>query len=150
MRPQQLKHELQNVISGKSGASYDPIIQTALGYLGASTSSGPMAQGKFENKEQEATQLIRFAEEYELRLWEVPEERFISSGAEQRVYIVGDDYVLKLNDAIYYASWQDYLRNLLLHNYFFSDTAYQQHCLHAHAGSSPGAEALPYVSSKPT
>ncbi len=84
-----------------------------------------MAQGKLTNKEQEATHLIRFAEEYGLRLWEIPEERFISSGAEQRVYIVGDDYVLKLNDAIYYASWQEYLHNLLLHNYFFNDTAYE-------------------------
>ena len=33
--------------------------------------------------------------------------------------------VLKLNDSIYYASWLDYLNNLLLNNYFFPDTAYQ-------------------------
>ncbi len=33
--------------------------------------------------------------------------------------------VLKLNDAIYYASWIDYLHNLLLNNLFFPDTAYQ-------------------------
>lgn len=32
--------------------------------------------------------------------------------------------VLKLNDSIYYSSWKDYLYNLLLHNYFFPDTAY--------------------------
>lgn len=32
--------------------------------------------------------------------------------------------VLKLNDAIYYNSWKDYFYNLLLHNYFFPDTAY--------------------------
>lgn len=28
--------------------------------------------------------------------------------------------VIKLNDAIYYNSWEDYL-----HNYFFPDTAYE-------------------------
>jgi hypothetical protein len=33
--------------------------------------------------------------------------------------------VLKLNDAIYYNSWRDYFINLLLHNFFFSDTAYE-------------------------
>ncbi len=33
--------------------------------------------------------------------------------------------VIKLNDAIYYASWEDYFFNLLLHNYFFADTAYR-------------------------
>ncbi len=32
---------------------------------------------------------------------------------------------MKLNDAIYYNSWKDYLYNLLLHNYFFADTAYE-------------------------
>jgi len=30
-----------------------------------------------------------------------------------------------LNDSIYYSSWKDYFYNLLLHNYFFPDTAYE-------------------------
>ena len=55
---------------------------------------------------------------------DIPEERFIASGAEQKVYITGEKTVTKLNDAIYYASWEDYFYNLLLHNYFFADTAY--------------------------
>jgi hypothetical protein len=33
--------------------------------------------------------------------------------------------VLKLNDAIYYSYWTDYFHNLLLHNFFFPDTAYE-------------------------
>jgi hypothetical protein len=33
--------------------------------------------------------------------------------------------VLKLNDAIYYGSWIDYFHNLLLHNFFIPDTAYE-------------------------
>lgn len=37
----------------------------------------------------------------------------------------GTDHVLKLNDAIYYKSWKDYFINLLLHNHFFPDTAYE-------------------------
>jgi putative ubiquitin-RnfH superfamily antitoxin RatB of RatAB toxin-antitoxin module len=40
------------------------------------------------------------------------------------VYIKNTRQVLKLNDAIYYASWIDYFNNLLLNNYFFPDTAY--------------------------
>jgi hypothetical protein len=50
--------------------------------------------------------------------------QFVSEGAEQRVYLVDSKYVIKLNDAIYYESWLDYFYNLLLHNYFFEDTAY--------------------------
>jgi hypothetical protein len=34
------------------------------------------------------------------------------------------NHVLKLNDAIYYTSWADYFCNLLFHNFFFTDTAY--------------------------
>ena len=32
--------------------------------------------------------------------------------------------MLKLNDTIFYNSWLDYFYNLLLHNFFFEDTAY--------------------------
>jgi hypothetical protein len=37
----------------------------------------------------------------------------ISEGAEQKVYLKDSEHVLKLNDAIYYNSWKDYLYNLL-------------------------------------
>ncbi|UUV21282.1 hypothetical protein NPX36_13280 [Paenimyroides aestuarii] len=51
--------------------------------------------------------------------------QYVSEGAEQKVYLKDSEYVLKLNDAIYYSSWRDYLFNLLLHNFFFADTAYE-------------------------
>jgi hypothetical protein len=60
-----------------------------------------------------------------LFLTSISEDDFISSGAEQKVYIKGKRHVIKLNDAVYYASWEDYFHNLLLHNYFFADTAYR-------------------------
>lgn len=41
------------------------------------------------------------------------------------MFLQNKTQVLKLNDSIYYASWLDYLNNLLLNNYFFPDTAYQ-------------------------
>ncbi len=34
-------------------------------------------------------------------------------------------HVIKLNDAIYYELWEDYFYNLLIHNFFFPDTAYE-------------------------
>ena len=34
-------------------------------------------------------------------------------------------HVIKLNDAIYYELWKDYFYNLLIHNFFFPDTAYE-------------------------
>ncbi|HEV7230926.1 MAG TPA: hypothetical protein VGO45_06345 [Bacteroidia bacterium] len=32
---------------------------------------------------------------------------------------------MKLNDSIFYSSWEDYFHSLLLHNFFFPDTAYE-------------------------
>lgn len=51
--------------------------------------------------------------------------QYASEGAEQRVYLKDSNHVLKLNDAIYYTSWADYFYNLLFHNFFFTDTAYE-------------------------
>ncbi len=34
-------------------------------------------------------------------------------------------FVLKLNSGVFYSSWEDYLNNLLIHNYFFPHLAYK-------------------------
>lgn len=51
--------------------------------------------------------------------------QYVSEGAEQKIYLRDSETVLKLNDTIYYETWLDYFQNLLLHNYFFEDTAYR-------------------------
>lgn len=120
-----VKYELQTIISGKSGNSYGALIQTIAHYLGTSQRTGPMAEKKHQNKAEETEKLITFATENNLFYNDIEEENYISEGAEQKVYIKNEQFVLKLNDAIYYASWEDYFHNLMLHNYFFADTAYQ-------------------------
>ncbi len=122
---QKVKYELQNIISGESGASYDALIQTVASHLRSGKRAGPMAEEKHQNKAKETTKLVEIASTLDLLIDHIPEEKFIAKGAEQKVYISDEKYVIKLNDAIYYASWEDYFYNLLLHNYFFSDTAYQ-------------------------
>ena len=124
MDTKQIKYELQNLISGKSSASYDALIQAVASHLRSGKRTSPMAEEKHQNKVQEKEKLIEFAKSNNLIIEDIPEERFIASGAEQKVYITGEKTVTKLNDAIYYASWEDYFYNLLLHNYFFTDTAY--------------------------
>ena len=99
----QIKHELQNLVSGTHGARYDAVVQAVLSHLRGGESASTMAEGKLEDRAQEAKKLIEFAEAHNLLLDGIPEDRFVASGAEQRVYIVGADYVVKLNDAIYYA-----------------------------------------------
>jgi hypothetical protein len=54
------------------------------------------------------------------------ENRFIASGAEQRVYLYSDEkFVYKFNDTIFYEFWLDYFYSLIIHNYFFPQTAYE-------------------------
>jgi hypothetical protein len=83
-----------------------------------------VAEEKHQNKAKEKEKLINFATQNNLFLDTILNENYISEGAEQKVYIKDAQSVIKLNDAIYYASWEDYFHNLLLHNYFFADTAY--------------------------
>ena len=101
MNIKQIKYELQNLISGESCASYDALIQTVVSQLRRGKRASPMAEEKHENKAQETKELIDFAKSNNLIIENIPEERFIASGAEQKVYITGGKYVIKLNDAIF-------------------------------------------------
>ena len=84
-----------------------------------------MVKDKQQHKEEETKSLIQFAEDNNLWVENINIDLYISQGAEQKVYLKDGSTVLKLNDAIYYASWVDYFHNLLLNNLFFPDTAYQ-------------------------
>jgi Serine/Threonine/Tyrosine Kinase found in polyvalent proteins len=120
-----VKDELQNIIQGKSETSQSTLIQTIASYLGASQSASAMVKSDKHYKYEETKTLIEFCNQK--NLWandKVDFNLFISEGAEQKVYIKNEKTVYKLNDAIYYSSWQDYFINLLVNNYFFSETSY--------------------------
>jgi hypothetical protein len=119
-----LKDELHNVLSGKSEIRFGTIIQAIACYLnnGEKTSSALEDEKHFKN--QETKRLEKYIDEKNLWVKDVDFSQYVSEGAEQKVYLKDSEHVLKLNDSIYYTSWKDYLYNLLLHNYFFSDTAY--------------------------
>lgn len=118
-----LKNELHNVLSGKSRVRFGALIQAIADYLknGAQTSSTSQ-EDKYYKKE-ETKELIKYISENNLWI-EIDTSQYVSEGAEQKVYLKDTEKVLKLNDSIYYTSWKDYFYNLLLHNYFFPDTAY--------------------------
>ena len=118
----EVKHELQNILSGKSSNSNNAPIQTISRLLRRHEKTSPMAEEKHQNKAQETKQIIDFARENDWIYNEINEQDFVSSGAEQKVYIKNKRQVIKLNDAIYYASWEDYFHSLLLYNFFFSDS----------------------------
>ena len=120
-----LKNELHNIISGKSQVSFGATIQTIASYLNNRSQSSNEAENSKQIREQETTRLENFVTEQNLWISDIDFSQYVSEGAEQRVYLKDSDHVLKLNDAIYYIYWTDYFYNLLLHNFFFPDTAYE-------------------------
>ena len=120
-----MKHELQNIISGKSQVRYGDAIQAIACYLKRGKSTGSEAKTGKQIKSEEATLIKQYCDQNNFWNNQIDITSFISSGAEQKVYLHNEYQVFKLNDAIYYSSWEDYFNNLLLNNYFFPDTAYQ-------------------------
>jgi hypothetical protein len=120
-----LKNELFNVLSGKSEVRFGTIIQAITSYLKDGDTSSSSFEDEKHFKKQETKRLEDFITERNLWIKEIDFSQYVSEGAEQRVFLKDGEHVIKLNDAIYYSTWKEYLYNLLLHNYFFPDTAYE-------------------------
>jgi hypothetical protein len=125
MMQNHLKKELYDVISGKSQVRFGTIIQTIAGYISKGTQAGSAIENPKQYKEQEKERLENYISGNNFWISDIDFSQFVSAGAEQRVYLKDPESVLKLNDAIYYSTWKDYFYNLLLHNFFFEDTAYK-------------------------
>jgi len=120
-----MKHELQNIISGKSQVRYGDAIQEITSYLRRSKSTSSETKESKQIKCEEAKSIRQFCDQNNFWNTKIDINTYVSSGAEQKVYLQNEFQVFKLNDSIYYLSWEDYFNNLLLNNYFFPDTAYQ-------------------------
>jgi hypothetical protein len=120
-----LKKHLYAIISGKSEVRHGKIIQTIANHLRKSQRTSTTPKGSKYFKEQERQELASYITENQLWVDHIDLNQYVSEGAEQKVYLHDQKSVFKLNDSIYYNSWEDYFHNLLLHNTFFEDTAYQ-------------------------
>ncbi|GAB2485446.1 putative polyvalent protein kinase domain-containing protein [Algoriphagus taiwanensis] len=120
-----LKDEIRAIISGKGQVRHGAAIQAAASYLSYGQATSPKSQISKQVQEQEAKDLEKYISEKHLWISEIDFSKYVSEGAEQRVFLKDEESVIKLNDGIYYSSWRDYFYNLLLHNFFFPDTAYQ-------------------------
>jgi len=113
-----LKYELHNVLSGKSEVRFGTVIQATARYLKNGEETSVALEGGKRFKSEEKERLENYIVQNNLWVKEIDLSNYVSEGAEQKVYLKDSEYVLKLNDSIYYTSWKDYLFNLLLHNYF--------------------------------
>jgi hypothetical protein len=120
-----LKNKLYDVLSGKSEVRNGETIQAIANYLRQSQETSTNLKVSKPFKDYEKQKLELYISQNELWIYGIDLSNYISEGAEQKVYLKDSATVLKLNDSIYYEKWIDYFYNLLLHNYFFEDTAYK-------------------------
>lgn len=114
------RDELQNIISGIGQGAEGNLIQAAANYLRESQEASGSAETVKLTKDEEAAKLIQWINANHLLIKKVDESRFLARGAEQRVYLDSDvQFVVKLNDSVFYLSWVDYFLSLQIHNLFF-------------------------------
>lgn len=139
-----VKNELQDIITGRVQKGSGSLIQKALGYYRTGKGTGrenqqtiPVQQGEtfteFARRElfykkgvelfvQGGNELIpatKYAIDNNLPV-------FIDKGAEAHVYLDKErNKVIKYNNGVFYGDrWEEYFESLLFHNYFFPATAY--------------------------
>lgn len=121
-----LKNELQNLIFGNESKGRSKSFKKFQLYLRRNEKASSVSSKEKYFKKEEAIYLSEFITKEDF--WfesEISSDNYLTEGAEQKVYRLDDQYVIKLNDAIFYESWSDYFNSLLIHNYFFPSTEYE-------------------------
>jgi hypothetical protein len=96
-----MKHELQNIISGKSQVEHGTNIQAIASYLRNGKGASGLAEKSIVFKKQEASLIEQFAIENKLWISDLDVKNFVSNGAEQ-------DGILKFIDTVFYLTAQFY------------------------------------------
>ncbi len=125
------RKKLENIIQGIRIEGEDDTCTAARNFLSASFGSSKTDKEKFESnliiKKEQERRLKNFADVHSLWVSKLPtQEQFLARGGESSVFFDKDKrHVVKINDAVYYATWLEYFNSLLLHNLLFEDTAYE-------------------------
>ncbi len=120
------QHEIHSIISGIGKSPAKNLIETATCVLRKSKGTGSYAQKNQFSKNDEAAWLIQWIEENKLWFTTLDVNRYLTRGAEQRVYLQQDGLnVIKLNDSVFYEFWEGYFHSLLIYNFLFPNTAYE-------------------------
>jgi hypothetical protein len=130
MLPNDTRSKIKNITGGIIIEGSQDYCTTVRNLLCASFPTSTTVKEDFEGKsvikERQAVVLESFCNEIGLWVTETPgEDRYLTRGGEARVYLHPDNKnVIKLNDAVYYATWLEFFNSILLHNIIFSNTAY--------------------------
>lgn len=130
MIPHEIRERLQNIVDGTRIEGSADRCTTLRNLLVESFGTSSTVKSEFESrsiiKEKQASFLKSWVEYTGLLLNDLPDgSEYLTKGGESKVYLAADGLnVIKVNDAIYYATWDEYLNSLVLHNLLFPNTAY--------------------------
>jgi hypothetical protein len=130
MLPNDTRRKIENIVAGtviEGETDYCTTIRNSFcRRFATSTTVKEDFEGKSIIKKEQALLIADFCNERNLWVTDVPsEQRYLTRGGEAKVYLHSDNlHVIKLNDAVYYATWLEFLNSLLLHNILFENTAY--------------------------
>ncbi|MDR6567393.1 putative polyvalent protein kinase domain-containing protein [Chitinophaga ginsengisegetis] len=127
----EIRQKLQNIIRGDVLKGQEDHCTAIRNLLVQSFGSSPTVKGEFEGrsilKEKQALFLKTHAENNGWWLTSLPKgSQYLTHGGESKIYLAPDHrHVIKINDAVYYATWLEYFNSLVIHNILFPNTAYE-------------------------
>jgi hypothetical protein len=126
----EIRKNLQDIVRGTRLQGQEDHCTTIRNLLIESFGTGSTVKSEFESraiiKEKQVCYLKAHAEKIGLWLQSLPVgSQYLTRGGESEVYLAADKLnVIKVNDAIYYATWTEHINSLVIHNLLFPNTAY--------------------------
>ena len=125
-----VRNKLQNIVQGTIIQEQPDSCTAIRNQLCASFPTSTTVKKDFESKQLIKEKQVSFLRQLAIsqNLW-IPnvsaDWHYLTHGGEAKVYLNSNGLtVVKLNDAIYYATWLEYFNNLVIHNLLFPATAY--------------------------
>ena len=126
----EIREKLQNIVRGACLEGPADRCSTVRNHLIEGFGTSPTVKGEFESRSIIKEKQIEFLKTYakESGLWLeslAPQSEYLTKGGESKIYLAADGLnVIKVNDAVYYATWAEYFNSLVLHNLLFPNTTY--------------------------
>jgi hypothetical protein len=130
MIPDDTRKKIENIVSGVIIEGQADTCTTIRNLLCRRFATSTTVKDDFESrtiiKEEQARLIKVYCDAHGLWVDEPQLGIYLTRGGEAKVYLHTDRlHVVKLNDAIYYTTWLEFLNSILLHNLIFDNTAYE-------------------------
>lgn len=114
-----VRQKRQHILRGTVIEAAQDHCTTIRNFLCSGCSTSTAVKRNFESqliiKEEQAERLKQFATINNLWLLSLPQDsQYLTSGGESKIYLDSDNrHVIKINDAVYYATWLEYFNSLV-------------------------------------